>query len=252
MEKIYALSDPRTDEIRYVGWTKHTIGKRIVAHVEEAKRLEAGKARRTHKNRWVLSLVRRGLRPVGELLEETNDPDEAGRRWIRRMREEGARLTNATPGGKGSYGARWKLTTEQRRAISERETGRKKSPDEVEKMRARARGNKNWLGRKHGEETKTKLRAIAAERRAKKEAERAANPPPPKPPRKPSYGHLGKKHSEETKAKFSRQRKGRPRDPEAAARAAESNRGRKRTPEQKARIAAGKKAAWARKKGGHA
>ena len=100
---IYVLKHPRTDEVRYVGWTKQGVDKRLREHIREAVR-----GQRTHRHRWLLSLVSIGLEPAFEVIEHgTGDGwSEAERRWIAFYRSYGARLVNGTDGGEGvSYWA---------------------------------------------------------------------------------------------------------------------------------------------------
>lgn len=201
MHKIYVLLHPETEEIRYVGWTKNTLQQRLQSHVEEANKYQKTGKGKTYKNMWVLSLIREGLRPIIRLVEETETPGEAERKWIAHYRSIGARLTNGTDGGIGSMGARWTLTEEQRQALRER-PGRKASPEEAERLRQMARGNKAWLGKKLYPETIQKIRDTKAKKRNLRMANEALQvlmPHPPKPPRRIGRGHTGKKHSEETK-----------------------------------------------------
>jgi predicted Fe-S protein YdhL (DUF1289 family) len=126
---IYTLKNPRTDEVRYVGWTKRTPAKRLRNHL-----MESVNGPRTYKNRWLFSLLSIGLRPVIETVESGSGDGwaEAEKRWIARFKAAGARLTNATDGGDGTAGRvrtaeeraaaveRWaRIAPEQRRAVVE-------------------------------------------------------------------------------------------------------------------------------------
>jgi hypothetical protein len=89
---IYALVDPRTDEIRYVGRSSTGVNGR-------PKQKHSG-----HCWSWEESLLKEGLRPQVKVLEELQFQDglnEAEIRWITKLRVEGARLTNLTDGGEG-------------------------------------------------------------------------------------------------------------------------------------------------------
>jgi predicted GIY-YIG superfamily endonuclease len=82
---IYALIDPRTDEIRYIGKT-----------VNPVSRFQAHKNRRinTHCSAWVASLASYGCAPVLRTLEALPNSDgvEAERWWIAEGKRLGWRL----------------------------------------------------------------------------------------------------------------------------------------------------------------
>jgi hypothetical protein len=90
---IYALIDPRTDEIRYVGKTTQRSDVRLRQHFENP----------TNRNmrQWFKSLGFDGLAPKIRLI--TCCPlavwEREESRWIRWARERGARLLNFDPGG---------------------------------------------------------------------------------------------------------------------------------------------------------
>ncbi len=109
---IYTLKHPRTNEIRYIGWTNTPVATRLRNHV-----MESVKSQNTHKQRWVFSLVKIGLHPAIEVIESGSGDGWAAaeRRWIAFHRANGTRLVNGTDGGDGSPG--WG-TPELRRARS--------------------------------------------------------------------------------------------------------------------------------------
>jgi hypothetical protein len=93
------LGDPQTNEIRYVGKTTQSLRRRFLRHMATSD-LKGP----THKNNWVKSLLKQGLAPILDVLEECVDVtsmNEAERFWIAYLRYVGARLTNATDGGDG-------------------------------------------------------------------------------------------------------------------------------------------------------
>lgn len=114
---IYALKDPATGCVRYVGFTSRTLSVRMYAHFGHAK---AGQ--RTHKAVWILSLISAGLKPVIEVLETGYGSGwgKAERFWIEFYRAAGSQLTNLTDGGEGTPGYNgWaNLTAEQRSTIA--------------------------------------------------------------------------------------------------------------------------------------
>lgn len=98
---IYVLKDPRTGLVRYVGWTTKTVDKRLKVHIWDAK----GKAK-THRHRWILSVLAAGLQPEIVVVEigEGSGWSEAEKRWITHYRRAGAALVNGTDGGQGLVG----------------------------------------------------------------------------------------------------------------------------------------------------
>ncbi len=128
---------------------------------------------------------------------------------IAMWRRLGVRLSNITDGGDGTTGR--KHTDEWKRAMSERMTGRKKSPEHVEKVRQFHIGKQWGLGYK---KTPEQIERSAAGNRGKKRSPetkallreiRLANPtskPRGDTERPAKIPHLGRKASEETKAKM--------------------------------------------------
>jgi hypothetical protein len=119
---VYALRDPHTNQIRYVGWSVDPVA-RLKRHMKEAR---TGK---THKCRWLACLG--GIWPRLEILESgVGDPAPAEIRWIAEMRRRGADLTNATAGGDGVIDP----TPELRRLRSELNKGRRPSEETRKKL----------------------------------------------------------------------------------------------------------------------
>lgn len=120
---IYALIDPRTDEIRYVGKSSWGMArpKRHTNPPELAKDP-------THKGNWLRNLIDSGGFPIIRVLEVVESVDAlipAEIRWIAEGREQGWPLTNATPGGDGApygntYASAVVHTEEWKQAASER------------------------------------------------------------------------------------------------------------------------------------
>jgi hypothetical protein len=89
---IYALIDPRTGLIRYVGKANDP-KRRLADHLRDT--------RDCHRVRWIQALVRDNLQPELTILEIVADAhwQTAEQRWIETLRAQGIPLTNATDGG---------------------------------------------------------------------------------------------------------------------------------------------------------
>lgn len=171
---IYALSEPDTGAVRYVGKTCD-LKRRFWDHLD---------ARFNNRNcKWLRSLRKRGLRPVMDVLEEFDDHDgrweESERFYIAYFRFLGMRLTNQESGGSSgklmgmdvrermSIAAKGRKfsplaiqrskearrTPECRERIAAAKRGKKRSPEAIEKHRAK------MLGHSVSEETRRKLSA---------------------------------------------------------------------------------------------
>lgn len=132
---IYALKDPRTNEVRYIGWSVDP-RRRFKGHINESKR------ETSYKAKWICKLLRDGVEPVQEILERGSGPNwiEAERRWITLFRSAGYRLTNTQEGGAGSPGR--KLSAESLARMSMVQRGRKASDETRRKMSASQQGRK--------------------------------------------------------------------------------------------------------------
>lgn len=129
---IYALVDPRSDEVRYIGKAVDP-ERRLRSHLAPSQLDHS----RSHKNSWLKGLLSEGLRPVLQILETVDDVDanEAERNWIAAYRWLGARLTNGTDGGDGGA-----ITDPAARArISAAHFGVKRSSETRAKQSASAR-----------------------------------------------------------------------------------------------------------------
>jgi hypothetical protein len=164
---IYALKHPETQEIRYVGLTRHP-----------ARRLrnEVSCPHTKHLKNWIYSITSKGLKPQMEILEETEEGPacDSERRWIKELRARGCRLINFTQGGengflfteeaklrlkgRGKGKKRGPLSAEHRKHISESLKGRECSPGNGKYLAAL---NRKRAGIPLPDSTKSKLRTIA-------------------------------------------------------------------------------------------
>lgn len=93
---IYSLSDPRTNQIRYIGKTNN-LKQRYDNHISASTRS------RTYKDNWIKQLIALSLRPILQVVEEVHSSTwrEREKYWIGTLRQQGARLTNQLSGGDG-------------------------------------------------------------------------------------------------------------------------------------------------------
>jgi hypothetical protein len=93
---IYALCDPVTGDIRYVGKADNP-HKRFKQHIALRE------AKPTYKTKWVKSLLQSGRQPLLRILEQVaiEDWQDCERQWIEICKTQGCRLTNIGDGGIG-------------------------------------------------------------------------------------------------------------------------------------------------------
>lgn len=95
---IYSLTDPRTNLIRYIGQTAHSLEKRYGEHIRNAKYV---KTKNQSVYRWIGELIDAGLLPTINSLEtcEIELLNDREIYWINQY--FGENLTNMTKGGDG-------------------------------------------------------------------------------------------------------------------------------------------------------
>lgn len=204
---IYALCEPGSKIVRYVGKTKH-FKRRFRQHLLQSQK------RKSHLGCWVRSLLASNEAPVMILLKEV--PDEEWEKheieFIRRAKEMGFDLVNACDGGIGGRGR--VFSDSHRESLRRAKLGKKFSeshkhnhaeamlklrgpnnpqfgkPISEERRRAQSKamsGENHWcfgtklsfetkakisnshLGLKPSEETRAKMRAAWVRRKARKE-----------------------------------------------------------------------------------
>jgi group I intron endonuclease len=138
---IYTLTDPFTNEIRYVGKADNLLV-RLKEHIKRSSYTV------THKNNWIQSLLKKNAKPIIEVLDivPINDWGFWEIYWISVIKSWGFKLTNLASGGKG--GNQGPIINKK---ISESLKNRTYSPETIEKMRI-AR-----IGMVASEETKKKF-----------------------------------------------------------------------------------------------
>lgn len=220
---VYGMADPRTHEIRYVGKTERTLQRRKTQHLYQARH----NSPQTHKVAWLRTLLESGVEPEMVILERVSTQetlDAAECRWIKELREQGCRLTNATDGGEGvrnpSPEARAKMSAASKAKPSRPSPmkGRTHTPEARAKISAAHKGRPSpKRGVPLSEETRERLSASLKGR---------------------TVWNKGKRMSEEQRAKLRA----------AWKRGREARSGRPCSPETRAKISAAKRAAAAARK----
>lgn len=94
--KIYALKDPLTHKVKYVGKTSAPLNERLRQHVYCAVKGA------TKRDGWIRELNKAGMLPVIDIIETvTGDWQERERYWIKYYKAMGEELRNDTIGGNG-------------------------------------------------------------------------------------------------------------------------------------------------------
>jgi hypothetical protein len=130
---IYALKDPRSDEVRYVG--KSDAPARRWRFHQRDKRSNA------HRYRWLQQLKRDGLEPALVILEQCQMAEwpERERYWEAYFRAQGARLTNMAPcGGGPAFACATPAVREKMRQAALARPHPKHTPESLEKCRMAA------------------------------------------------------------------------------------------------------------------
>ena len=100
MAYVYALIDPSTLAIRYVGYTTGSPRKRLSKHISSCRRDF------TYKGNWIRGLLNRGKRPLIRVLESNAKSTEEEMQWVDKCEHDGCRLLNMSWGGPGNLGYR--------------------------------------------------------------------------------------------------------------------------------------------------
>lgn len=142
---IYALCDPDTGKIRYIGKSIYPKD-RFRRHIKNTK---DGYTQYVYN--WIRSLLSRNKLPKMELLEECGENwAERERWWIQYFRSiPGNKLTNLTDGGEGIIG--YIRSEEWRRKMSKVQAGKTISKETRKKI------SETSKGRQHSKETREKL-----------------------------------------------------------------------------------------------
>lgn len=155
---IYALVDPRSGAVRYVGKTQQGCAVRLGQHMRVAASGAEG-----HRNHWIRELARAGYAPTIRVLAVVLGDDWAAaeREWIAHFKACGASLTNGTLGGEGCPGRRASDATKARIGAAHR--------GKIETEETRARKSAAARGKCKSEAWRASIRARALERSARRE-----------------------------------------------------------------------------------
>jgi hypothetical protein len=99
MRYIYSLSDPITNEIRYIGQTDN-INRRFNGHLSSSIN-KNNKQYNTHKCSWIRKLITNNLKPIISIIEVVDTLIESNIRenyYIEKLTNEGVKLTNSHGG----------------------------------------------------------------------------------------------------------------------------------------------------------
>lgn len=244
---VYALVDPRTRQVRYIG--------KSCSGMERPKQhtMPCFLRGKTHKENWVRSVLAAGLEPEIRVLELASGPEalsEAERAWIARGHAAGWPLTNATSGGDGVPGL--VRTAEHRRKVSEALKGRplpaSTRASVAAAFRARAAQNPEGARELARRAARTAWAKPGAKARASARAQAAWEDPATRA--RMLEARTGIKHTEEHKGKIGAASKKAWQDPEYREKVLASRRGRKLSPEHREKLRLAAIAREARKRNG--
>lgn len=165
---IYALKDPNSDAIRYVG-KSDTPRARFSTHVSDAK----NEKNKYHCAAWIRSLLRKNQQPRLEIIDEVEDGENAGypleAAYIEFFQERGCNLTNSTPGGNcgpvmrgekhPAFGKKFSSETCAKHSAS---ISGEKHPNFGKKLKPEtcAKISDSHKGKKHSVESRLKISAV--------------------------------------------------------------------------------------------
>lgn len=118
--QLYCLRCPITNLIRYIGYTTLELEKRLRFHINSSKSND----KHTHRGKWILKLLSKGVRPLIEHLVTYDTVEQAKKVEVLLIKhyKQFCKLVNGTDGGDGRTGH--KVSEEGRRRMTEYRTGR--------------------------------------------------------------------------------------------------------------------------------
>lgn len=148
---IYALKDPDTGTIRYIGKSNNP-RRRYNNHISNARNHRDG----NRVGNWIRKLLSNNQKPTLEVLLEVEESkwQTTEIEYITKYKEV-YNLTNLSDGGMGGINNKGRtgqpLTEEHRQKLSKAQKGRKHTPEAIEKMR------NSKIGKKASPETRRKM-----------------------------------------------------------------------------------------------
>lgn len=207
---IYALIDPRnTNVVRYIGFTKKTLERRLIEHLSDARR-----GHMNHRCNWIRSLTKDNIRPIISIIEEVTEDNwqEREKYWIRFYKET---LTNTTEGGEGLINPSDEVRERISKKVSENLKGnqyRKGIPHTEESKAAIKKGMKNSIKVKQFADARKGInnhanmtdeqKAAKGEKIRQSKLGKKRSPFSDEAKKNMSSAHIGIKHTEESKEKI--------------------------------------------------
>lgn len=162
---IYALADPITFEVRYVGKANDPY-KRYCKHLVDKSN--------THKAKWIRKLLSQGLLPIRQILEECDECEWENKEkdWISFEKMIGNNLTNGTDGGdgfRGHHSEEFKIKASERAKKNHFggwPKGKKHSESWklAQKSNPKNKGQQSWNHGKKGISEKTRIKMQKAKK----------------------------------------------------------------------------------------
>lgn len=114
--RIYTLSDPITNEVRYVGRTVNQLTRRLSQHIRTAVK---GKLVDKQKEVWIKGLLNDGLSPIiTEIAISCLDHFQSDeKKWVEHYRSICPNLLNVKCGGDGGLGGHFVYWTPEQKAL---------------------------------------------------------------------------------------------------------------------------------------
>ncbi len=180
---IYALVDPITDQVKYIGKSNNP-KKRLEGHVVDKDK--------TYKTMWISSLKKQNLRPILEIVDTVSNFEWEfwEQHYISLYKSWGFRLTNLSTGGFG--GVSDKRSDETKLKMRLAQLGKTHSPETREKLKLIS------TGKRYSDETKEKNRQSQLGKKM-----------PPEAVARTAAKNRGRKNTEECKQRISEKLKGR-------------------------------------------